>query len=1112
MDEDFDDVSTFAPTLPDWDAEQERYIAAVRRGRHPTSFKRNSELWYYVQETSSRVNRIAKGHTLARILQEKDESFYGGDGDSINDNWTLDDSSVEGNGRQAGDNDDFSINSIESSQQMTSPGSASMMSPMSVSGSRNKQSRGKSRGSTGQSTRSTGNLIHDVMLGVNIMSPKRLANLKLDPVSSPTPLPDLDQTGNPINEGNKSSERELIDFSLNGVHIDVRKNTALNYGNLVVVMNGANDVLCLDRHNHMRIKSKKQLLLTDKMCFKLVDLREYHNPGEITMGQPFWLQLVETPVDGAPTLNFFQSKVLGSKIFSLETISTQQLDPTWGKNEKRAEIFKREKEVDSDEEYDKRELLEEVKAAELKASAEAAQAAKQSTKGGKKRGWGTVRTKKTGINIMVQLQKKAAEKKKREDELRLRREEEEAEEHGLDQHRDDHQVGDVSGATAPVHLALNCHMYDDGPPEPGATEIVSREAINLGCWIAETAENKDYILRDEEDGPLPGLGDPLKSNTPLIMTQDLYCLADSKGSKYLPWPLHSNDYDDQDMLSMRIKKKKNFKARQIEKESMGTVAGGKGQEKKGKALRGVFASTLNEPHFGVIRHIVKQRREDSPFIIDPKCVWRLGAIEALQDVSSLTQAELHTAKVMKKAKEILRDSEMHRHGERRYHGSHTHPDEEGYVPPSTIKARRDAKIAEKERIAAEAVAMEEKRLTDEARLAFGRPGQDVVEEEERKKKEKEEKEKRDKETEDQINSLSPERDLAGLESLMSAIPKHNIKKDEGNDDDARPKIPGGSKFSLMLRKNTAHHLRKREDQLLESRRFKEEPDVSREYFKNHLIDWDRSDEKFPDDAMSLASQLSFDYVPPRKRSPGKDGEGGSQGGGSPTDSPEKDGTAGRILLSMNHRTLYEDGQKKTLKLKTLGLRRAHYQNYPNFHKDPQWKEVDTRSGQLRDPTPLEDYNRIDGRNYAFNDPFLSPGEKVLSLRQAFDHLETGSMDVRTANNGLDHSEIDPRYTTVARTPATPGSGLVASRKSAKKEEGNEDKDEQMARREFEEAQRAARVAAKMAVLQQEDETIVAALQHRRRDASEKELKRMAENWHDDILKYEEEKKTHAGLQ
>ena len=84
-----------------------------------------------------------------------------------------------------------------------------------------------------------------------------------------------------------------------------------------------------------------------------------------------WLQIVETPVEGAPSLHFFQSKILCSKVFKLETVSTQQLDKGWENDEKRKMIFDREREIDSDDELDQKQIEEEIKAHELKLAMEA---------------------------------------------------------------------------------------------------------------------------------------------------------------------------------------------------------------------------------------------------------------------------------------------------------------------------------------------------------------------------------------------------------------------------------------------------------------------------------------------------------------------------------------------------------------------------------------------------------------------------------------------------------------------------------------------------------------------------------------------------------------------
>ena len=159
---------------------------------------------------------------------------------------------------------------------------------------------------------------------------------------------------------------------------------------------------------------------------------------------------------------------------------------------------------------------------------------------------------------------------------------------------------------------------------------------------------------------------------------------------------------------------------------------------------------------------------------------------------------------------------------------------------------------------------------------------------------------------------------------------------------------------------------------------------------------------------------------------------------------------------------------------------------------------------LRTPTALDDNRRMHGDRFAFNDHCLSPGEKIFSLRQAFDDVARGDVDVRAANNGRDDSSIDPRFTTVVRTPMTPGS-LEKSKLLANDDESLE-KDKEMLRREKEEVERASSIAVKMASLEREDQVILQALQHHKREKVEAELKEMAANWSEEMKRYDAEKK------
>ena len=135
--------------------------------------------------------------------------------------------------------------------------------------------------------------------------------------------------------------------------------------------------------------------------------------------------------------------------------------------------------------------------------------------------------------------------------------------------------------------------------------------------------------------------------------------------------------------------------------------------------KGILGSPDTDPEFGVIRQIVRLRRgKDYLYCIDSRCMWRFGVIEALEDSSKLPQAELHRAKLMNKAKEILRNSELRRKGKKIYHGSHIHPDEHGYVPPSVTHENQATKKTAKKAAEEALLAAREEQMEREICEAF----------------------------------------------------------------------------------------------------------------------------------------------------------------------------------------------------------------------------------------------------------------------------------------------------------------------------------------------------------------------------------------------------------
>ena len=72
---------------------------------------------------------------------------------------------------------------------------------------------------------------------------------------------------------------------------------------------------------------------------------------------------------------------------------------------------------------------------------------------------------------------------------------------------------------------------------------------------------------------------------------------------------------------------------------------------------------------------------------------------------------------------------------------------------------------------------------------------------------------------------------------------------------------------------------------------------------------------------------------------------------------------------------------------------------------------------------------------------------------------------------------------------------------------SENKEEQLARREREELERQARITSKINILKEQDSVITRALQHRRRDIREQEIRKMAENWSEEMKRYDELKRS-----
>lgn len=574
------------------------------------------------------------------------------------------------------------------------------------------------------------------------------------------------------------------------------------------------------------------------------------------------------------------------------------------------------------------------------------------------------------------LQDKKLEQKKREED-----QDEQADNKDL--------VGEVCGASIAVRLA---HNTEGGGGDAGMiNEVVSKEAINLGLFVPLSADNMNS--KDE----IPQSGSVVCSNRRIYLCQDLYCLANSVGSSYVPWPLHARDFSSETV----------HHASTLEGEGHGVQSGvaisqqahhGKSMKhpSKQRGKRGKREKNM-DGDFGVLRKVVK-RGDEYEFAVDRKCVWRLCHVDNLSDAHQMTTAELTTMKVMATAKEKLRKSEIRRKGGKTYEGSN-------WVPP----------------------------------------------------------------------------------------PDHARSTAEGEEDETKPlatspskaRIPGGEKFSHALRSDVSSHLLTKESEILASRREKEQ--VLKSFVESQVSNWDPpGTAAFPEDLRSMRSQMSFEYIAPNVHM-----EIGSQGGnddaslGSSSQCSEEESTIARIMLPVGHEQAYMQAQKAILKKKTLGLRSYHYQQYPHFYKSPQ-KATQPSGGQSqpqspRTLSPLELSKTTFRKHFPFNAGLISPGERVLALRQAFDGIERHEIDTLAANGGVDDS-VEKKWKATGESSdvnegkeGRPGLSTTGGRRNNGFESDDEEDEESKAK-----AARQLIIAKKIKILNNEDDLMWAAAKHRRK--------------------------------
>jgi len=89
-------------------------------------------------------------------------------------------------------------------------------------------------------------------------------------------------TANAAAEAAKKLEemrRQRTYRTLNGMRFDVENHSTVHYGMSFIILNMAEEIMCVDRENKVKVKPLQSVKQSDRVLYKLVDLTEISNPG-----------------------------------------------------------------------------------------------------------------------------------------------------------------------------------------------------------------------------------------------------------------------------------------------------------------------------------------------------------------------------------------------------------------------------------------------------------------------------------------------------------------------------------------------------------------------------------------------------------------------------------------------------------------------------------------------------------------------------------------------------------------------------------------------------------------------------------------------------------------
>eukprot|EP01041_Mallomonas_annulata_P009380 gene9380-19466_t len=493
-----------------------------------------------------------------------------------------------------------------------------------------------------------------VILNFGIIS-NTASNIRLDRVARGHVLwnvisdsVEANQNGTHITEASKSKSSDEEDKNINeiksknqniikGVTVDLKGKGRMHYGMTIVLINFLEQILCINEYDEVQCKPVSLLEKEDKICFKLLDLSEPLNPGPIQYGAPLWLQVVDP--SGSGDNNWQNGSVIGVKLFGPPEMKSMRIGELMNVKEHSSHdsIHRHNNNNNSNNSNSNNSSPLGKLSLPMDSSASSPSLNNSSnamTKsfltadtndGGSPQGDKTLlnRKNKSTTTTSTSLSSAALSKQPRKKAMEL---------------------AQICGGVNTAKVAAGKHESIEN------RFVKSKQSLQLGQFVAHCA------LRSP-DGDDP---EYLNSQVPVIMEQDLYCLATSHGSGYRPWPRKARDFErnmnnsnnltDQSLSTPAVKSKQTSISGNRDRQSMSSldsmsVAANPGGG--GGGVSGEDSALANGSDYACLRQVV-MRGLPYEHIVDRRCVWRFCVVDSAGDFKSMSVKEQRAQKLLKK--------------------------------------------------------------------------------------------------------------------------------------------------------------------------------------------------------------------------------------------------------------------------------------------------------------------------------------------------------------------------------------------------------------------------------------------------------------------------------